>query len=289
MENRNYEEITKEVQEIMEKKHPDVTVKPQTVIKNGVSCFGLSFCKEGERVSPTIYLRENSDAEEIVEVYENVPSKNDVDADDIIKTVTDKDTVLSIVLPRLYRYNESTKEEYFTVNYLDILVGFYIPVEGGAINVTNALIENLELNVTEVFEAAVSNMSNTVTIDTMDNILAGMLGDDYMAPEGGDQMFIMGNTKKYYGAAAILCKDKLNELCDKHGDMVILPSSVHETILIPYNENNCNIDDLADIVKNVNTTLAEVDLLSDSVYFLHDGEIFTIDECYEKEIMKKIS
>ena len=85
-------------------------------------------------------------------------------------------------------------------------------------------------------------------------------------PDG--EMKVLTNTEKFYGAAAIIYgMDKIRDLAEKEGsDIVIIPSSVHECILLPYDES-MPFELLNAMVNEVNTSeVKEEEILSDHVY-----------------------
>lgn len=99
----------------------------------------------------------------------------------------------------------------------------------------------------------------------------------------------MTNTEKFYGAAAIIYgKDKIRGLAEKEGnDIVIIPSSVHECILFPYDES-MPFELLNAMVNEVNTSeVKEEEILSDHVY-MYDRQTDRIvtDAEYQKKIGK---
>ena len=70
------------------------------------------------------------------------------------------------------------------------------------------------------------------------------------------------------GASALLYGDVLKDFANKKGtDMYILPSSIHEVILLPSDRIN-DPTKLLSMVHDVNTTVVSIgDVLSDSVYY----------------------
>lgn len=106
-------------------------------------------------------------------------------------------------------------------------------------------------------------------------------------PDG--EMKVLTNTEKFYGAAAIIYgKDKIRGLAEKEGnDIVIIPSSVHECILFPYDES-MPFELLNAMVNEVNTSeVKEEEILSDHVY-MYDRQTDRIvtDAEYQKKIGK---
>jgi hypothetical protein len=79
-------------------------------------------------------------------------------------------------------------------------------------------------------------------------------------------MYILTNQEGNFGAAELLRRDILCDIADRlQSDIIILPSSIHELIVIP-DENGDN-EELARMVKEINITQVAVDeVLSDHVY-----------------------
>ena len=89
-------------------------------------------------------------------------------------------------------------------------------------------------------------------------------------------MYVLSNNSRYYGAACILYKDLLRKFAESYdADIYILPSSVHEMILLPDRGGEDPVK-LAEMVRDVNDTqLSPEEVLSDSVYYYDrkSGEI----------------
>ena len=89
-------------------------------------------------------------------------------------------------------------------------------------------------------------------------------------------MCILTNPVMYYGAAGILRTDLLEKFAQlKETDLYVLPSSVHEVILLP--ALDCwDVDELRQMVKSVNAgSVDKMDWLSDEVYYYRreSGEV----------------
>lgn len=85
-------------------------------------------------------------------------------------------------------------------------------------------------------------------------------------------MCVLTNRVMYYGAAGILRTDLLEKLAQlKETDLYILPSSVHEVILLPALDW-WDVDELRQMVKSVNAGWVDkMDWLSDEVYYYRRG------------------
>lgn len=81
-------------------------------------------------------------------------------------------------------------------------------------------------------------------------------------------MYVLSNRQKLYGAVCMLYPDLLKNFAEKIGqDCYILPSSIHEVILVPANAASGG-EELREIVTDINRTqVAEEEVLADSVYY----------------------
>lgn len=135
----------------------------------------------------------------------------------------------------------------------------------------------------EMYQQAVQNMHirYPVRFESIYSVLKEMDGDlsDYDSPETdtanaqtGDSslvpsMYVLTNVSKVYGAGAMLYPDILKAYADWfHRDLIILPSSIHEVIIIPSDESD-RLSGLQEIVSQVNETeVKKEERLSDNVY-----------------------
>ena len=110
-----------------------------------------------------------------------------------------------------------------------------------------------------------------------------------MIPDVPDTMFVLTNDTKVNGAAAILNDDTRQEIADKVGDFYVLPSSVHETLIIP-KDAGMELRDLEQMVQEVNQTqVAPQERLSDHVYEYDakEHELFRSDRAGERAKQKE--
>ena len=93
--------------------------------------------------------------------------------------------------------------------------------------------------------------------------------------EGFPKMYVLTNLLKRYGAAALLYPGTLKKAGEALGsDFAILPSSIHEVILLPGEFGRKDLENFADMVRYVNREHVEdCDVLDDTVYFYkRDGD-----------------
>ena len=106
-----------------------------------------------------------------------------------------------------------------------------------------------------------------VTDEMVEPIVREMVHDIYSEAKG-PKMYVVSNTDRNFGSAAILYESFLADFANKTmSDYYILPSSIHEVILIPVENEENEVERLKNMVFEVNRTeLAEEEILSDSIY-----------------------
>lgn len=94
-------------------------------------------------------------------------------------------------------------------------------------------------------------------------------------------MYVLTNEHKFHGAGCILYKNLLMEIADEWGcDICIIPSSIHETILIPMSVAG-KYEVTSQMVREVNQTqVSPEEILADHVYQFNreTGEIIMQEE-----------
>ena len=259
------------------------------VIKNnGCEMDGLVIMEKGKDIAPTIYLDSfyelYTNGENIKNIIRQIEviyeqNKNNVTFDvNILKHFdTIKDKIVYKVVN--YRSNEKLLEQVPHKRILDLAVVFYCLLDNEYGRSATALIYNNNLknwNVTidDVYKAALKNTPDLLhsKISSMAALFekCGVNVDgeevdlkDYVPSD----MYVLTNESKLNGAACILYENVLYDFVQKLGaDLYILPSSVHEVILLP-KLSMFEKDELVNMVKEVNTEgVAADEVLSDHVY-----------------------
>ena len=168
--------------------------------------------------------------------------------------------------------------------------GVVITPEGSNIGVTlnvDALFEAYENGAT--MEDAVENAPKLkpAQITGMSEVMAEMMGVTVdklaligmPAPEN-EQMYVATVPDKIHGAGVLAYQDFIDQAAERvGGDFFILPSSIHEIIVVPDN-GEMNLKDLEDMVKEVNATQVSLaDKLTDSVYHYDaQNKVFELGE-----------
>lgn len=253
------------------------------VIKNnGCELDGLVIMEKGKNISPTIYLNGYFDeyqsgkklddiVMEIVQKYNENKDKLRIEADYFDDFSNIKDCVVYKVInySRNYRLLKNVPHK----KILDLAVVYYCLLgqhEGE--NIT-ALIHNSNMkkwNVTEddLHYAAVENTPKLLEsqIRPMSAIINDVL-EDCELDSRTDEMYVLTNKLRLNGASCILYENVLMHFAEQIGrDLYILPSSVHEVILLPMYEDY-DKRELECMVRDVNSDgVAKDEILSDRVY-----------------------
>lgn len=108
---------------------------------------------------------------------------------------------------------------------------------------------------------------NSIEITEKEQMMESMISSTWNFEKNTIPMYVLTNVYKINGAACILYQDILHNFAQKlNSDVYILPSSIHEVILVPASVIQTK-EDLERIVQEANETqVAEEEVLSDKVY-----------------------
>lgn len=274
------EEVVMEVKEMM---GACVKVECRKVIKNNDNeVHGITIMMPGESICPTIYIEnfDNDDpnevAKKIIETYERSLENNTIPELDVemVKHFSYVKDKLSIRLVN-YENNKEFLKNVPYIKFLDLVIICYINIfDEGIIKVTNDLLDNYGVSKKKLFDIAKENTMKILPVygENMESVIEKLMRGEISEGKGlapflpGDMMYVLSNEKKNFGAAAIIYEDVLKNLSEQiQDDLLILPSSVHEVILLPYKNTTA---DVINMVYEINRSdaLNPEDVLSDTVY-----------------------
>ncbi len=287
------DEIMKDLIEIC---GPEFTIAERNVVKNnGVMLCGVSITAPDEVVSPAIYLESLYDEyengkmniqeveNEILRIY--VSEKDCRNAD--MGYISDFDRVKDKLIFRLINadLNEELLKSTPHRRFLDLAVIYTIYIEDflsspGTITVKQDLMEEWGVDESTLYEYALVNSPRIKqpVMQEISDIIRDMMGnediDEDLADTGLIKMYVLTNSDKFYGDTPILYPGFLKNLRETTGsDFFLLPSSVHEFIVIP-DTGNIDPKELKELVMSVNrSSVTEEEFLSDNVYVYRNEEI----------------
>jgi hypothetical protein len=223
---------------------------------NGVVYTGVTLV--GETISPVVYVNsyfENKvPIDTATELVRTAIKLNKKDKPAFIEKLSDyEDFVKDRLQIRLY--NESTnadvKKSASEYGFDDLILVPYINLKGemddGYIKVTEDLLAKWEVTNEEVINQAFDNLTYE-----MKNFM--------------DIMPIITNEDNICGAAGVIKAH--NELMKTYENgYVVIPSSIHEVIVMPYPDNESDLSAYTQMVKQVNASEVDADeVLSDHIY-----------------------
>lgn len=134
--------------------------------------------------------------------------------------------------------------------------------------VTESLLESTGIKPEELREYARKNLKGCVVIKSMGDVLSSLMGmpADPFIPASDNLMYVATTTAMLHGASVMLLDDVLTEFCFLHHlkSVYIIPSSLHEVLLIPADQD---MDIINNMIQEVNLSeVDETDRLSDHVY-----------------------
>lgn len=150
--------------------------------------------------------------------------------------------------------------------------------EKGSVLINNAHLDLWGIDERTLKEVAWSNMHHyrRPVFSSMNDILGELGFDEIPEQESLMEMYVLSNEEKYYGAAYVFDEDTMSRIADRlNSDIVIIPSSIHETILLK-KMDDMDFESLKEMVREVNRTqLHPTEILSDEVY-QYDRETQTL-------------
>ena len=262
----------------------DATATVQETKKNnGITYQGLTIQETEEVVAPCIYLEEFYEeyrkGEEMDQVLERIRQeyrwameRSSYYELDILQFEQVKDRIIFRLVN--YERNKDVLAECPHIQMYDLALTFRWVAHTDSIGISTALITNRELgfwniSLHELLLVAKENTQRLFPprIINMDEFLVRS-GKNAIGMEPGKIMYIMTNEQQVNGAAVLVYDGVLQQFADElQEDFYILPSSIHELILVPAG-GFAGADRLLDLVKEANHSVVDpVDLLSDSVYY----------------------
>lgn len=293
-------EIVAKIREYLPETFKDAEVSLQVVQKNNLELTGIVIRSIASNISPTIYLdsfysqyESGEGMSEILQKIAEVRVNHELEDNFDVECITNWERCRERIIPRIVgiKGNKALLKERvhkiiadLAITYCILLEGF-LELEDGemTVPVTNQLMNSWGLMVDELHEAAIKNMPTLVpsTFRSMAEVMKDMLAmsdEEYeMLPMSSDeQMFVLTNELKVNGATAILDTDLMLAIFEKIGEFYILPSSIHEVLIVPMS-SNMQADDLRAMVKEVNDTqVSPEDRLSYSIYYYNPVDGFCI-------------
>ena len=250
----------------------EVRTELYTVTKNnGTRRTGILFKQTDSNLAPTIYLEEFYQkylqgqqvpdlADSICSIYQEIRVKKTCDCQNLF----DFNHVKEHIVYKLIRRdaNEELLKQIPYEPFLDLAVVYYIQIDNtrfgsAAIQIRNEHLRYWRVEKEEIRRLAEKNTPRIYPAQIQKIVRI---------------MYVATNEQCSLGAAVMRYPDFREKVRGMiRGDFYILPSSIHEVILVP-ESFGLEPERMAEMVKEINQTgVAPEEVLSDSVYYF-DGE-----------------
>ena len=281
-----YESVANGVSEIL---GDEMVVEIQEVTKVNLSLDGLTIRKQGESIAPTIYLNQyfnqfndgrtmDDIVQDIILVYENNQPENIMDVfktEEFYDFDKMKEKIVLKVINTERNLDLLEQVPHLDMEGLGLSVVFYVSLMAGeqsaGILIKNEHLKLWEKTVSDLLTVAEvnTNRMHAFTIKSMNEVLSGMFGfEEELIPEDVPALYVLTDENKTFGASQLFLKDKIREFAKQQDcDVYILPSSVHELLLLRADFPNVEPEYLKEMVCEVNATeVSNEDFLCDGAF-----------------------
>lgn len=310
------QEIADNIKDHLPEEYQDSSVQLNTVHKNNETLGAITITSTDSNVSPTIYLnsfyedyQNGEDMDSIMDKIADIRVEHEVDKSFDVSRIMDFEQVQDKIAARVVGMegNDELLAQRPHAEMEDLAVTYCVMLGEDAngsmsVPITNQLMETWGVTQEDLHQLAQTNQETLTpsTFKSMNEVMVEMMLPQIMEDMGidresaeqmisdmippDDMMYVLSNEQKVNGAAALLDEKMMDQVAEKVGvDFYILPSSVHEVLIVPA-EVGMDLKDLENMVQEVNATqVAPQDRLSDHVYQYDNEthEIFRADRAEE--------
>ena len=309
--------VAEQIKDYLPEKYEDASVNLQEVTKNNDTVLtGLLIRTEDSNIAPNIYLekffeqyQDGKDMEDILRDIADVRVSHEMEQGFDVRKLTDFDQVKDHIICKLV--NAEMNADYLAdkphTMVEDLAVVYAVDLGGNesghmSAPITNGLIEQYGVTAEDLHDIALQNLAESkIEFKSMRDVLVEMMFPDglseddpraFMLPpeEETPSMYVLSNADKLNGAAALLDAKTMEDISEKlGGDFIVLPSSIHETIILPVNDD-MDRQTLEAMVQDVNAgQVAPEERLSDHVY-MYDSqakELVLADKMEERQAQRE--
>ena len=307
----NYLEFKGKIITELKKLFPEAEVNEREVRKNNSAYYDtVTIRAQGQILSPCIrlndyykrFISQTENNRSISEVLEGICDEywraleNTGNKDKIINEITNFNDIKDHITCRLVNraMNQVLLDTMPHENYLgEFAVIYSVIIKQGdegveSVRITNSLMNHWKISSHDLYELA---LNNTVKLFPkvsmpMEDMIRSMIGAPMPEREAEvGMMYILTNEQGINGATVLIYPGLLKELISQYGIkeryLYILPSSIHEVILVP-TENLSMTENYRQMVRDVNySEVAAEEILSNQI-IIYDCNEDTI-QCLVKE------
>lgn len=262
----NYEEfkdaIASQIKDYLPVEYSDSEVTINSVLKNNSTKLdGLIIKKTESNICPNLYLNQyyadyedGREIEDILSDIAHVRQMNDAPADLDVSAITDFSRIRDKIAAKLINTNQNREylEDKPHTDIADLSAVYYVDLRSDSLGnmttvITDSLLAQYDITLERLHEIAIQNMGTKARFCSMFEVLSELMSDSFPQDEfcpADNMMFVLTNESKLNGAAMLLCPETMDKIAEQVGSSYyILPSSIHETLVVPFSDG-MNVDDL---------------------------------------------
>lgn len=277
------------------------TVRLEEVVKtNDIIRQAVVISEKGTNISPSIYLEnyyaDHINGRHLMDICHDIINLHKQSTGKIAfnhEEYLDYESIREKIYVKVINFNKNKRllSKIPYRKHFDLAMIAYILLEDGVegratINVQNKNLELWNIDEERLFSDGVNNTLNTMKpkIQRISEVMRDLLKERYEECEDGmdisidellessgisnaSEMYILSSENKVNGAVYIVLNDIIMDFSNQlDTDFYVLPSSIHEAILISM-DSGVSKDELLKMVKDINETEVDpLEVLSDTVY-----------------------
>ena len=282
-----FDEFVNEIVDVLPEYMLDLDIQDIHINKvmknNNVELTGMAILVVGQNVSPNMYMEDyynlheaGVDTEEICRIIRDdyfdavaQMNKNNMDVSNIF-------TDTSRIYMRLVNYEQNAKRldasPYIRMSDLAIEFRYIVSNDDNGIAsaaITYKQLESMNMTKAELYDIAKVNTSKhfPVVIKSLTDTLVNLGMPVEELPPAEIDLLVVTNTQGINGATAMLYPDVLSDVRNTIGDFYILPSSVHEVLILKKDSKMFDVMEMKNMVREINNTVVRPqEILSNEVY-----------------------
>lgn len=284
------DEVAKDILKYLPEEYKNSKIKLNKTLKNNETLTGLIIQRDDSRVVPMIYLEEfykqyesGIQLENILKTIANIRVKHNDDIDvPSLDFLTDYESSKGNIILKLVNAetNAAFLEDKPHRIIADLALVYAVKVDChkyedmiSSCTINNSMLETWNVTEDMLYEVAISNLKENASIDFRS--MSKLLGtEDNVCTN----LYVLTNIDRFYGSTLVLLKEEMKKIKENIGNFIMLPSSIHEWILIANVDinNELELEQMTTMVSEVNRTLEPNIVLSNHIYVYDDEEILRI-------------
>ena len=237
------------------------------VYKNGIPIKGFRLNTDNPTVSPIIYCEEGESEDAFVKrAQEAVGTSYEFKP----KFLHDKDYIRKNVFLSVQKRSCEKTLKRALLN-LEVVVRLLVDTpqknadHTGTIKITPSFLDLVKMNPDEIWDNAIQNSKERLTIHSMNELLGFPLDDS-------NPFYVAISDDGTFGASALAFPELFEDFCNKHqvDHIWILPSSTQEVLILPDDSQSFTPEMLSSLVADVNQTAVEDIIQLDPVVYEYD-------------------